>query len=188
MRFPVLGLFWQNFGPGIGGNDSSDPFHPPCTCPEVGGPKSDDLSGGMRRAPNDWPDPSKNVNFGNVGPFLAEFRPGSRGKRFLGPVSPPVHLPGGRGTQIGPSTGQIWVWDPSKNMNLGNCWPFLAEFWPGSRGKRFLGPVSPLVHLSGGRGIQIGPFGCQFWLSGTSLKVDRPEKKDWIWGLPPIYF
>ena len=43
--------------------------------------------------------------------------PGSRGKRFLGPLSPPVHLSGGRGTQIGPSGGHLWVWDPSLKVD-----------------------------------------------------------------------
>ena len=37
-----------------------------------------------------------------LGLFLAPHGLGTRGKRFLGPVSPPVHLSGGRGTQIGP--------------------------------------------------------------------------------------
>ena len=44
MFSPVLaemGLFWSNFGPGVGGNGSSDLFHPQCNCPEVGGPKLD---------------------------------------------------------------------------------------------------------------------------------------------------
>ena len=37
----VWGLFWPRTASGPGGNASSDPFHPQCTCPEVGGPKSD---------------------------------------------------------------------------------------------------------------------------------------------------
>ena len=41
--FPVLGIFWLNVGPGVGGNDSSDRFHPQCSCPEVGGPKPEHL-------------------------------------------------------------------------------------------------------------------------------------------------
>ena len=49
--------------------------------------------------------------------FGVFFWPGSRGKRFLGPVSPPVHLSGGRGTQIGPSGGHLWVWDPSLKVD-----------------------------------------------------------------------
>ena len=51
------------------------------------------------------------------GLFWRFFWPGSRGKRFLGPVSPPVHLSGGRGTQIGPSGGHLWVWDPSLKVD-----------------------------------------------------------------------
>ena len=42
--FPVLGQFWRFFVSGVGGNDSWDLFHPQCTCPEVGGPKSDQIS------------------------------------------------------------------------------------------------------------------------------------------------
>ena len=37
----VLGLFWPRTVSGPGGIASLDPFHPQCTCPEVGGPKSD---------------------------------------------------------------------------------------------------------------------------------------------------
>ena len=42
------------------------------------------------------------VFFCSFGPFLDPHGLGTRGKRFLGPVSPPVHLSGGRGTQLGP--------------------------------------------------------------------------------------
>ena len=35
----------------------------------------------------------------------------------------------------------------------------LARFWAGSRGKRFLGPVSSAVDVSGGRGTQIEQCG-----------------------------
>ena len=34
-------LFWRFLASGVGGIDSLDLFHPQCTCPEVGGPKSD---------------------------------------------------------------------------------------------------------------------------------------------------
>ena len=47
-----------------------------------------------------------------VGPFLVSDGLGTRGKRFLGPVSPPVHLTRGRGTQIGPF--YFWVLAPPK--------------------------------------------------------------------------
>ena len=49
------------------------------------------------------------LNFGSFGPFLASDGLGTRGKRFLGPVSPPVHLPRGRRTQIGPFLDNVWV-------------------------------------------------------------------------------
>ena len=101
------------------------------------------------------------LNFSSFWHFFL-FGPGRRGKRFLGPVSPPVHLSGGRGTQIGPFGGHFW----STIASLGPCLVFI---WPGSRGKRFLGPVSPPEHLSGGRGTKIGPFGGHFWSTIASL-------------------
>ena len=52
------------------------------------------------------------MNFGRNGPFLVPHGLGSRGKRFLGPVSPPVRLSGGRGTQIRPFEGHFWVLGP----------------------------------------------------------------------------
>ena len=51
----------------------------------------------------------KFLNFSSFGPFLASDGLGTRGKRFLGPVSPPVHLTRGRGTQIGPCLSHFWV-------------------------------------------------------------------------------
>ena len=42
-------------------------------------------------------------------------------------------------------------------LNFSSFWHFFL-FGPGRRGKRFLGPVSPPVHLSGGRRTQIGPL------------------------------
>ena len=39
--WPKWAVFWSRAASGVGGNASSDPFHPQCTCPEVGGPKSD---------------------------------------------------------------------------------------------------------------------------------------------------
>ena len=50
----------------------------------------------------------------------------------------------------------------------------MAEFWPGGRGKRFLGPVLPPVHLSGGRGTQIGPFRGHFWSTIASRRASGP--------------
>ena len=44
---------------------------------------------------------------------------------------------------------------------------FLAFSGLGTRGKRFLGPVSPPVHLSRGRGTQTGPIYDLFWGSGA---------------------
>ena len=51
----------------------------------------------------------KYLIFDSFGPFLASDGLGTRGKRFLGPVSPPVHLSGGRRTQIGPCLSHFWV-------------------------------------------------------------------------------
>ena len=63
---------------------------------------------------------------------------------------------------------------------------FLASDGLGTRWKRFLGPVSPPVHLSGGRRTQTGPFGGHVWVWGPSSR--SPLKVGRIWGLPPIYF
>ena len=49
------------------------------------------------------------LNVGRFELFLASDRLGTRGESFLGPVSPPVHLSRGRGTQIGPCLGHFWV-------------------------------------------------------------------------------
>ena len=43
---------------------------------------------------------------------------------------------------------------------------FLVFFRVGSRRKRFFGPFSPPVHLSRGRGTQIGPYRGHLWGSG----------------------
>ena len=46
--FPVWGLFWRRPPWRVGWIDSSDPIRPQRTCPEVGGPKSDQLGGIIR--------------------------------------------------------------------------------------------------------------------------------------------
>ena len=43
MLFPRFDFFAFFFASGVGGIDSLDLFHPQCTCPEVGGPKSDHM-------------------------------------------------------------------------------------------------------------------------------------------------
>ena len=57
----------------------------------------------------------------------------------------------------------------------------LAGFWPGSRGKRFLGPVSTAVHVSGGGGTQIEQFGGQPHWRGKGRAPSRWADAD---GLP----
>ena len=49
------------------------------------------------------------LNFGSFGHFLASDGLGTRGKHFLGPVSPPVQLPRGRRTQSRPFWVNVWV-------------------------------------------------------------------------------
>ena len=52
------------------------------------------------------------MNSGRFWPFLVSSGLGTRGDRFFGPVSPPVHLSRGRRTQIGPIGGRLWVLAP----------------------------------------------------------------------------
>ena len=61
-------------------------------------------------------------------------------------------------------------------LNVGSFGPFLAPHGLGTRGNRFLGPVSPPVHLSGGRWTQIGPSRGPFVGFGPPFKGDRPYK------------
>ena len=132
----VLGLFWPRPASGPGGIASLDPFHPQCTCPEVARPKSDMF-------------------------FLRVFRLGSRGKRFFGPFSPPVHLSRGRGTQIGPYGGHLWGSGAGNLHFFGRL--FLASgvggidsldlFHPQCTCPEVGGPKSdPFMTYSGGRG------------------------------------
>ena len=41
------GALWRDFGPGVGENASSDPFQLQYMCPEVGGPKSNNLGANL---------------------------------------------------------------------------------------------------------------------------------------------
>ena len=112
---------------------------------------------------------------------------GPGGDRFFGPVSPPVHLSGGRGdpnlTILMPKIGICRLLKSRSPLkeDRGQCfevwqfWAFLAPHGLGTRGKRFLGPVSPPVHLSGGRGTQIGPFYSARQANFSHFAVTRPN-------------
>ena len=102
--------------------------------------------------------------FGGLGPFLASDGLGTTGKRFLGPVSPPVQLTRGRGTQIGSLWGHFWVLWASVAFDLvlrvGVYTSFLLSKSFGSRW--------PVNKWTCGEDISVGVF-----MNGESGVFDR---------------